>query len=160
MKTTAYLASACVWVVLAGGPADAQDAQTSASVVKVTAKAGKPDDQGRVEVTITLDIDEDYFLFANPAGNETFELSQTKVRLKKGEEERVKDLEVEYPQGKERVDRVIGDYRVYEGRVQIKARFTPPAGQKEPVTLQVKLTAFNDKRFACLPWAVVDLHVP
>jgi hypothetical protein len=82
------------------------------------------------------------------------------VRLKKGEEGRVKDLEVEYPQGTERTDGVLGAYRVYEGRVQIKARFTPPAAQKDPVTLQVKVTAFNDKRFVCLPGSFLDVPVP
>src|SRR5436190_23307374 len=69
----------------------------SDSVVKATAKASKPDDEGNQTVTITLDItDPSYHLYANPVGNDSLKSTQTTVRFTS---KLAGDAKVEYPKG-------------------------------------------------------------
>ena len=59
-------------------------------------------------MTITLDVDPVYYIYANPIGNKEFEDNQTTVTLtSKG-----KLGKVEYPAGEEVKDKVIGDDKV------------------------------------------------
>jgi Disulphide bond corrector protein DsbC len=160
MRTTAALLTVAL-ACLASAADTPPDPNKSDSHVKVTAKAGKPDAQGRVEVSVTLDIDKDCSVYANPAGGPAKEpLPPTAVTVKKGEEAKVKDLKVDYPKGMERNDPLLGKYSVYEGKVEIKAAFTLAEGEKGPVTLRVDFLASNDKKRVCYMAAPVDLQVP
>ncbi|NBO91495.1 MAG: hypothetical protein EBV06_04145 [Planctomycetia bacterium] len=99
----------CTAAVLAQG-------KSSDKVIKATAVAGKALG-GTREVTITLDVDPKYYIYANPIGNKEFEENQTAVTVTgKG-----KLVKVEYPTGESVKDKVIGEYYVYRGKVTIKA---------------------------------------
>src|SRR4051794_10859012 len=92
--------------------------QGSDSVVKASAKASKPDDEGNQTVTITLDVtDKRYHLYANPVGNDSLKPTQTTVRFTSKLEG---DAKVEYPPGKPVKDEDVGNYKTYEGTVTIK----------------------------------------
>jgi hypothetical protein len=135
---------------LGAGPAAGQG---SDSVVKASAKASKPDDDGNQTVTITLDItDKRYHLYANPVGNDTLKSTQTTVRFTSKLEG---DAKVEYPPGKLIKDEDVGNYKTYEGMVTIKAKVRRVKGDTSPLGLAIKLQACTEK--ACLTPATIKL---
>ncbi len=137
---------------LAAGSAPAQGT-ASDSVVKASAKASKPDEEGNQTVTITLDItDNRYHLYANPVGNDMLKSTQTTVRFTT---KLAGDAKVEYPPGKLTKDDVVGNYKIYEGTVTIKAKVRRTKGDTSPLALTVKLQACTDK--ACLSPATVKV---
>ena len=121
-------------------PAAAQ--KRSDEVVKATAKADKPDADGKQMVTITLDIDKEYHIYANPIGNEDLASNQTVVTVPG----KAKLEKVEYPVGKVKPDKVVGDYKVYKDKVTIKATVRRAAGDSDPVEFAIKLMACTDTK--------------
>ena len=116
----------------------------SDSVVKATAKAGKAGKDGKQEVTITLEIDPKYHIYANPVGQIDFEDNQTSVSFAtKG---KLSSVKVEYPDGTLKKDKVIGDYKIYKGKVQIKA--VVQRSGDAPLDAVIKIQACSDS--ACL----------
>lgn len=134
------------------GSAQAQ-VKKSDSVVKASAKADKPDADGNQNVTITLEIEKPWHLYANPVGNEELGQAQTKITISaKTEPESVK---IDYPAGKLIMDAVVGNYKVYEGKVTIKAKVKRSKGDSSPLEVSIKLQSCDDKR--CLEPATVKL---
>ena len=136
----------------------AEQGKKSDSVVKVTAKAEpeKSGADGKQKVTITITIEDGWHIYANPAGLEDLESVQTKVTITaKSKPEEVK---IEYPEGKEIKDKVIGNYKVYEEKATIKATVRRSAGDDSPLEITVKFQACNDKQ--CLLPATKTLTVP
>lgn len=161
MKTaTRILAAAALFptlLVLNGSTAAQKGGKTSEAVVKVTAKADKPDDAGKQVVTITLTMDRDWHTYANPVGLEDLEGAQTVVEItSKNKPERVK---LAYPKGKLHKDEVVGDYSVYEGKVEIKATVQRAKGDSGPLEVKVKFQACSDVAKTCLVPATVKLSV-
>lgn len=118
--------------------------KSSDTVVKATAKA----DGGTV--TITLEIDPKYHVYANPIGNKDLEDTQTTVTLSsKG-----KLGKVDYPAGELVKDKVVGDYKVYHGKVQIKAAVDGPG----PHEFAIKVQACS--KSACLLPATLKVTAP
>jgi thiol:disulfide interchange protein len=113
IRMTALLAA----LVLVSGQAVQAQGTKSDSVVKATAKADKADASGRQAVTITLTIDPKYHLYANPIDNKDLEEAQTVVTGSG----KTKVVKVEYPAGEVKKDKVVGDYKIYKGKVTIKA---------------------------------------
>ncbi len=139
------------------GPVLAQ-AKKSDSVVKATAKADKPDADGKQTVTITLDIDKSWHLYANPVGNEDQVSVQTTVLINaKAKPEEVK---IEYPAGKLVVDTVVGNYKVYEGKVTIKAAVKRAKGDTSPLEISIKVQACNDAEKKCYVPATIKITAP
>ncbi len=77
----------------------------SDSVVKVTAQADKPDADGKQTVAITLDIDKDWHLHANPVENEDLTNTQTVVVI--SAKVKPEDIKIDYPAGKLHEDREV-----------------------------------------------------
>lgn len=136
-------------------PAGAQDKQPNP--VKVTAEAAKPDDKGVQTITLTVQIDKPYHLYANPVGNMDLEAAQTTVKFvgKNKPEEVVK---IEYPEGKTTKDKVVGDYRTYEDKAVIKATVRRAKGDAGPLEIEVSYQACTDK--SCLQPAKAKVTVP
>lgn len=149
----ALLAPLC-W--LAQPSAVLAQAKRSDSVVKVTVMASKPDDQGKQVATLVLDIEKGWHLYANPVGLKDLESVQTTVKV--SEPDRAEVLRIEYPSGKLQKDAVVGNYRIYEERVTIKAQLQRQKGDASPVELNVKLQACSDR--SCLLPATVKVSVP
>src|SRR5437899_1150085 len=101
-------------LLLAVAPAAAQ-IEKSDSVVKVKATAGKPDAEGNQTITITLDVDKPWHVYANPVGNDMLTGAQTVVKLTS----KVEDAKLTYPPGKVIKDSTVGDYKTYDGKVTI-----------------------------------------
>ncbi len=127
----------------------------SDSVVKVDAQADKPDADGKQAITITLDIEKGWHIYANPVENEDLTNAQTVVRVAaKGKVENVK---VEYPGGKLQQDS--GEkFKIYEGKVVIKAQVKRVKGDTSPLEISITLQACNDK--TCLQPATIKKEVP
>lgn len=132
--------------------ASSQAADKSDSVVKATATAEKPDKDGKQVVTITLDVDPKYYIYANPVGNEDFESNATTVTLTKGNKSEL--VKVEYPTGEVVKDKDIGEYKKLTGKVAIKVVVTP----KESLAFDVKIQACS--KTACLAPSTIKVKVP
>jgi thiol:disulfide interchange protein len=128
----------------------------SDSVVKVTASADKPDADGKQVITISLAMDPDWHVYANPVGNEMSVDSQTTVEVKSATPPDV--LKIEYPQGKLVKDDKFGDYKIYEEKAAIKVLVRRKGNS--PLELAVKFQSCNDKKKQCLQPATVKLNVP
>ena len=136
--------------------ARAQGARTSESVVKITAKADRPDAGGKQTLTLTVAIDSPWHLYANPVGSEDLGSAQTTVTV--NAKERPAQVKVDYPAGKTIKDKTFGEYKVYEGTVTIKAHVQRAKGDTSPLQVSVKLQACNDK--SCLLPSTVKRTVP
>jgi len=133
-------------------------AKKSDSVVKVAVKASAVDAANKQTLTVSLEVEKDWHIYANPVENEMQESAQTEVRIAgKGGP---KALKFEYPPGKKVEDKLVGSYRTYEGTVEIKVQIERAPGDKESVEVSVRLLACNDKTKVCLLPATVKLSVP
>lgn len=131
-------------------------AKKSDAVVKATAKADKPDADGKQTVTITLDIEKPWHLYANPVGNEDLANAQTVVTI--SAKSKPEDVKIDYPAGKVITDTVVGNYKVFEGKVAIKAKVKRAKDDTGPLKVTIKLQACNDK--SCLLPATIEIPVP
>lgn len=131
--------------------------KNSSDVVKASLKAEpeKPGANGQQTVTVTLEIDKGWHLYANPVGNDMLKDSQTVVSLTSKAPPKFK---VEYPDGKLVKDKDVGDYKIYENKVALKVAVNRAAGDKEPVEVIVKVHACNDR--SCLAPGTVKLTLP
>ena len=141
-------------------PLAAAPGKTSESVVKVTAKADKPDADGKQTVTITLAMDKDWHTYANPVGVEDLEEAQTKVTI--SAKVKPTDVKIDYPKGKLVKDTVIGNYSIYENKVTIKATVRRAKGDTSPLEVSVKIQACIDtpEQRKCLMPSTVKVTVP
>jgi hypothetical protein len=142
-------------------PADARpQGKKSDSVVKITATGGKiENDKQTVEITIA--IDKDWHIYANPVGQDDLATAATDVSITG----KVKpaSVKVEYPGGKVVVDSTVGNYKVYEDKVVIKAVVQRAKGDTEPLKVSIKLQACSfgkdNKGGLCLFPATVEVDV-
>jgi thiol:disulfide interchange protein len=132
------LAPLVVLALLLAGPA-AHAEKTSADYVKATATADKPDADGKQTVTITLTIDKPWHLYANPVGPKELLDCQTVVRVSAAE--KPARVDISYPQGKLQEDKGLGDHRIYEETVTIKANIVRARGDTSPLTVEVDVSA-------------------
>jgi len=143
-------------LLLVFGPHAGAQAKKSGDLVKASVEAGKPDADGNQTVTLTLAIDKGWHLYANPVENKDLIDAQTSLKLGgKGKPELVK---VEYPAGTVVKDKVVGDYRVYENKVSIKAVVKRAKGATEPLEFGIAVQACNDR--TCLTPDTVKVKVP
>ncbi len=145
---------ACLALLAAGTTAFAR-AVKSDSVVKVIASATRPDADGNQVVTLNLDIEKPYHVYANPVGNMDLEDTATTVTVPKEKAETVK---IDYPEGKLEKDSTLGDYKIYEGKVTIKAHVRRAKGDTAPLEVSIKVQACSSK--GCLVPATIKVQVP
>jgi DsbC/DsbD-like thiol-disulfide interchange protein len=141
---------ACL-ALLAAAPARKSDA-----VVKITPTATKPDADGNQVLTLELDVEKGWHLYANPVGNE--DLADSQVSVSVTAKEKPESVKVEYPEGKLKKDATLGDYKIYEDKVTIKAQVRRAKGDTGPLDVSVKLQACD--KGSCLLPATVKLSVP
>ncbi|HEY7329857.1 MAG TPA: protein-disulfide reductase DsbD domain-containing protein [Gemmataceae bacterium] len=130
-------------------------AKKSDSVVKVDAKTDKPDADGKQTVTITLDIENGWHVYANPVENEDLANAQTVVSV--SSRSKLENVKVEYPAGKLQQDN--GEkFKIFEGKVTIKAQVKRTRNDNSPLELSIVLQACNDK--TCLQPATIKKELP
>jgi DsbC/DsbD-like thiol-disulfide interchange protein len=129
---------------------------TSDKKIKATAAATKLGADGKQTVTITLDIEKGWYIYANPikTNTEVLENNQTKVVIKS--KDKVK-ASVKYPAGKQKKD---GRYEfdIYEGKIVIEAEVQRTAGDTAP--LQISIDVNTCRKNECLLPGTVMLTVP
>jgi hypothetical protein len=153
-RTTLVLAGALAALMLAAGPALAQ-ATKSDSVVKIEPSADKPDADGKQVVTLKLTIDDGWHLYANPIPKD---FPGIPVEVKFAGKTKPATFKVDYPEGKEVKDADIGNYKVYEGKAEVKLTVQRAKDDTGPLELTVKIQACTDKK--CLLPATVKVSVP
>jgi DsbC/DsbD-like thiol-disulfide interchange protein len=128
----------------------------SDAVVKVTAKGGKVDGDGKQIVTVTAQIDKGWHIYANPVGDDSLKPVQTVVTVTG--KEKLQDVKLDYPTGKVVKDADLKiEYKVYEGKVEIAAHVQRAKGDTGPLEVSVKIQACSDKN--CLLPATVKVPV-
>jgi thiol:disulfide interchange protein len=150
------LAALALGLALACGDTASAQGKKSDSVVKATAKADKAGDDGKQVVTVTLEVDPKYKLYANPVGNPDYSEAQTTVTI--SGKEKLASVKVDYPAGETVKDKTVGDYKVYKGKVTIKAVVQRARGDTGPLSVAVALQACSDK--SCLLPATIKVNVP
>jgi DsbC/DsbD-like thiol-disulfide interchange protein len=134
--------------------AKAADPKESKDAVKVTATADKPDGSGNQNVTITLDIDPKWHLYANPVKNEDMVSAQTVVKLAAGA--KLEDVKITYPPGKQKKDSA-GTYDIYEGKVEIKATIRRAKDDNSPLDASIQVSACDEVK--CLLPSTIKIKV-
>lgn len=130
-------------------------AKKSESVVKISASAGKLEADGKQVLTVTLAIDKDWHTYANPVPKDFPGLPTTITVDGKAKPLEVK---VDYPPGKLMKDATIGDYHVYEDKVEIKVLVQRAKGDAGPLDVSVTFQSCSDRQ--CLVHSTVKLTVP
>ena len=127
----------------------------SDSVVKVAAVAGKLD-AGKQTVTITLDVNKGWHIYANPVKNEDLISAATIIKVSAAV--RPASVDVKYPEGAKHTDKILGSYYTYEGKVAIDAVVQRAAGDASKLEVSVTFMACDDKQ--CLQPTTVTVKVP
>jgi uncharacterized protein YyaL (SSP411 family) len=110
----------------------------SEEVVKVEVKAEKSGDD-KLALTIKLAITDTWHIYANDPDNKNPSFTQTVITIRsKGKEV---PAEFVYPKGKFIEDKIVGDYKVYEGDIVVKATLKRGKGDDGPLEVSVKVQA-------------------
>ena len=153
-KIVAILALSATIFVFGDSPFAPAGGKKSDGVVK--AKAKLENIGGKAVVVINLEINKGWHLYANPVGNDDLAPSQTTVKI--SAKTAPKSVNIDYPLGKIVNDKVLGNYGVYEGKVEIRATVERAAGDAGPLEVTVRVQACDDK--TCLPPGSIRLSVP
>jgi hypothetical protein len=128
----------------------------SDSKVKVSSTATKPDSAGKQTVMVTLLVDKGWHLYANPVNNPNLSSNQTVVKVES--KTKLTDVKILYPPGVMKQDKDIGNYMVYEGKVNIQAIIQRGPGDLSPLEINVRLHACDANH--CLVGASVKNIIP
>lgn len=134
-------------------PADSihiQDGDKTPEPVKVSAVVGETNAQGEQSLTVTVQIEKGWHIYAHKPGFEG--LVATTVTV--SSQPKLKDVTIDYPEGELVKDDVLdATYRQYVGTIKINAKLRRDLTQEKatdgPVEVSVKFQCCNDK--ACLP---------
>lgn len=153
------------WPVIyaqAGGKSDTK--------VKATATAEKLAADGKQKVTITLDIEKNWYLYANPLGGNKYaedNLSDNKIIISFKAKDKLQ-ADVNYPKGKFKSEVIskdeVAEYHIYQNQVTIAALVRRTAGDGSPLEIMVQVNACligkDGKTSTCLPTGVIVVKVP
>jgi DsbC/DsbD-like thiol-disulfide interchange protein len=132
-----------------------QAGEKSDAKIKATAKASKLGADGKQTVTITIDIEKDWYIYANPVKSEDFEDNKTRVTIKAKEKV---DADMLYPTGKVKEYGKI-KMNIYEKSVVIEALVKRAAGDTSPLQISIDVNSCSQKG-VCLQPGTVKLTVP
>jgi DsbC/DsbD-like thiol-disulfide interchange protein len=135
-----------------------QEENKAPTPVKVSASLGTVNEKGDQTLTLTVEIDKGWHIYANKPGLKG--LIGTTVTVKAAT--KLEAVEVDYPAGEETKDEVLGEsYRQYVGTVKIpvKIRRAIVGGKPDESTLEVsiKYQACNER--GCLAPQTLKLKV-
>ncbi len=154
VRMTGCIGLLATWMAVC--PLDA--GEKSDTKVKATATTTKAGNDGKQTVTITLEVDKGWYIYANPVGKEDSEPNKTNVAFT-AKEKVVAD--VKYPTGKVRFEMLAGEkvkFNVYEGKVTIQAVVTRTMGDGSPLQISIGVNSCNGN--VCLFPGKVKLTVP
>src|SRR5262245_58192652 len=134
----------------------AQAGGKSDDEVKVSAEASKIGKDGKQTITLTMKVNKDWHIYANPVGND--QLAEAATVIKLITKAKPQDVTIKYPAGKEANDKILGKYRYYENAVDIPIVVQRAAGDSDPLVVSVRFMACNKGGVCKLP-ATVKLTV-
>jgi DsbC/DsbD-like thiol-disulfide interchange protein len=111
--------------------------------VTVSATTAKPAADGAQKVTVVVEADEGWYAYANPVGLEGFEENRTEIKV--GAKGKVEKFQVSYPPGKVKEDKVLGNYKIYEGKVAIPVLVYRAQGDTSPLEVTVMVSICSHK---------------
>ncbi len=106
--------------------------------VKVTARTSGKTAGGVEVVTLTLDVNKGWYIYANPVGNKEFSINETKVAVKGLPPTQIK---IRFPRGKVKRDAKYGSYNIYDGKVNILVQIQHRPSDRGPINVQVEFQA-------------------
>jgi DsbC/DsbD-like thiol-disulfide interchange protein len=151
--TTLFSRLAIVTVAVAALAVGVRAPAGDKSNVTLTATASAIDKEGNQEITIKMDIDKDWYAYANPVKNDLLEPNHTEVKI--SGEKKLEKVSVIYPPGK---TKATGDikYETYQGSVEIKATVKRAAGDTGPLDISVNYNVCHGPTGMCLPQETVS----
>jgi len=127
----------------------------SDAVVKVAATASKIDAAGKQTVTVTLDVDKGWHIYANPVLDDMLASIQTVVSV--DAKTAPKEVKVIYPAGK--LHEKDGEkYSYYVGKVTIQVQVQRAAGDTSPLDATIRFSACDSS--SCLFPATKKISLP
>ena len=126
----------------------------SDSKVKASFKASKIGADGKQTVSITLEIEKGWYIYANPVGDEDFEGNKTRVTVKAKDK---LNFQVNYPTGKTKIEDKI-KLNIYEEKVTIETTVQRAVGDTSPLQFSIDVNSCN--KGTCLLPGTVKLTVP
>jgi DsbC/DsbD-like thiol-disulfide interchange protein len=136
-------------------PAQAGGKRSDAEV-KVAVESAKPAADGKLVITLALDINKGWHIYGNPVGNDDLVDAQTVVSV--SGKTKPTSVKIDYPKGHVIKDKTLGTYNVYEDKVTIKATVERAAGDSGPLDVTIRFQACNES--TCLFPATKKLTVP
>ena len=136
-------------------PAQTGGLKKSDTVVKATATATSLDADGKQTVSVALDIEKGWHVYANPLPKDFSGVPTTIIVTAKTKLEEVK---IDYPAGKVMQFPNGDEYKAYEDKLTIPVAVRRAKGDTSPLQVTVKFQACTDKK--CLLPATVQLTVP
>jgi DsbC/DsbD-like thiol-disulfide interchange protein len=127
----------------ANTPQASAQPKESKDAVKIAATADTPDADGKQNVTMAIDIQAGWHLYANPVNNQDMVSSQTVVKIAAGG--KLEDVKITYPAGKTKKD-TAGNYDIYEGKIVIKATVKRAKDDTSPLDISVMLSACDENK--------------
>jgi uncharacterized protein len=127
----------------------------SDAVVKVKAAASALGVDGKQTVTVTLDVDKGWHIYANPVENDMLTSIQTVVSI--NAQTKPADVKVTYPAGKLHDDKKDKFY-FYDGKVTILVQVQRAAGDVGPLEATIRFCACDDS--SCLSPATKKITLP
>jgi DsbC/DsbD-like thiol-disulfide interchange protein len=145
---TCFLCLAVCWMQLACFPGQQGVAQEKvapqknrADRVSVQAVAGKVQEDGSQTITVTLSIDEGWYVYAPGCGKE---LDGVEVKVTAQAKVKPEKVVVDYPAGKT-VENPVVDLKVYEGQTVIPFTVWRTKGDTEPLEIKVRYYPANGR---------------
>ncbi len=134
----------------------AQAGEKSDSKIKAAATASKLGADGQQTVTITLEVEKGWYIYANPmnANTKAYDGNETVLSIKG--KDKIKTA-IKYPAGSKHKDGKY-EYDVYEGKIAIQAEVQRAVGDTGP--LQISIDVNTCKKGVCLLPGTVMLTVP
>ena len=148
-KALALLALAAITAAALAGELNPSRGGKKKIEAKVTAKADKPAPDGMQKVVVTMEVNPTWYAYANPVGNEDFATNATVIKVKRPRT-KVDNVKIAYPPGKTKKDTIVGNYNIYEGKIEIPLTLQRTKGDTSPLEVSVQFMTCNVKG-VCLP---------
>ncbi len=150
LAAVATAATAALTTAEAGG-------KKTKSEAKLSVKADKPSPDGKQKIVVTMEVNPGWYAYANPVGLEDFKNNATVIKVIGNA--KVQNVAITYPPGKLKKDAIVGDYHIYEGKVEIPMTLQRVKGDTGSLELSVRFMTCNVKGL-CLAPETVKLTVP
>jgi DsbC/DsbD-like thiol-disulfide interchange protein len=150
-----FLFTLTLVAVLCWFGAAAQSGDKSDAKVKAAATAKKSGADGKQAVTITLDIDKGWYIYANPLNANTDVLKENVTRVTVKAKDKIQST-VKYPTGKPKMEDKY-KFDIYEGKITIQADVQRTMGDVSLLEVSIHVNAC--RKGECLLPGVIKLKV-